>query len=257
VLTQETNFTWELIIADDFSTDGTREILFEYQQTHPDLIRLLPRTKHLGAGQNWLELFTVPRSKYIAYLEGDDYWLTPHKLQKQVNFLEAYPEYHLCYASYLFDGVLSHAIHSSSILFRNTIQYPESILLVWNGDTFFYVLSRFQGRHQRLDFVGHFRRRHAQSTWSSKALVERLEKAAYSHQIILQYIAEQPESDTKRFLEKGTRITHAKILLQLGLKKKSVGLVRQSFVVCGKAGSSLGGAWPLLKTAIRFFLGKT
>jgi glycosyltransferase involved in cell wall biosynthesis len=88
VLMQQVGFTWELIIADDFSTDGTREILLEYKTRYPDFIRLILQVKNVGAAQNWLDLIRAPRSKYIAYFEGDDYWTDPLKLQKQVDYLE-------------------------------------------------------------------------------------------------------------------------------------------------------------------------
>lgn len=93
VLMQQVNFPIEIIIADDFSTDGTREIVIEYQQKHPDLIKLILQEKNVGAAQNWIDLIYAPQSKYIAYFEGDDYWLASDKLQKQVDFLEANNEY--------------------------------------------------------------------------------------------------------------------------------------------------------------------
>lgn len=89
ILMQQTRFPWELIVADDCSTDGTKEILEEYKERHPNLITLILQKTNVGAGQNWLELITTPKSKYIAYCEGDDYWTDPLKLQKQVSLLES------------------------------------------------------------------------------------------------------------------------------------------------------------------------
>ena len=96
VLMQKVNFSWELVIADDYSTDGTREILLEYKERHPDLIHLILQKKNVGAHQNWIDLLSYPRSKYIAYFEGDDYWIDPYKLQKQVDFLEKNNEFVVC-----------------------------------------------------------------------------------------------------------------------------------------------------------------
>ena len=93
VLMQKVDFDFEFIIADDFSTDGTRDILLEYQIKYPDLIKLVLREKNYGAVNNWLKLLPVPRGKYMAYLEGDDYWFHEGKLQKQINFLENNQEY--------------------------------------------------------------------------------------------------------------------------------------------------------------------
>ena len=97
VLMQKVNFTWELIIADDFSTDGTRKIVLEYKEKYPDFIKLILQEKNVGAAQNWSDLITYPKSKYIAYFDGDDYWTDPYKLQKQVDFLEANPDFAICF----------------------------------------------------------------------------------------------------------------------------------------------------------------
>ena len=88
VLSQEVDFSWELIVADDFSTDGTREIILEYQKKNPDRIKLIFQEKNVGAAKNWLDLIYTPKAKYIAYIEGDDYWIDNRKLALQVEFLE-------------------------------------------------------------------------------------------------------------------------------------------------------------------------
>lgn len=94
---QEVDFSWEIIIADDFSSDRTREIILEYKNKYPELIRLLFQKNNIGAGKNFVELINSARGKYIAYIEGDDYWTDPLKLQKQFNFLEEHSEFSLCY----------------------------------------------------------------------------------------------------------------------------------------------------------------
>ncbi len=96
VLMQKVNFPWELIIADDFSTDGTREILLEYREKFPELIKLILQEKNVGAVQNWLDLIGPPRSKYIAYFEGDDCWTDDTKLQKQFDVLEGNDGFVIC-----------------------------------------------------------------------------------------------------------------------------------------------------------------
>lgn len=97
VLMQTANFPWELIIADDNSTDGTRNILLEYKEKHPDRIKLILQEKNVGASKNWYDMITSPQSKYIALCEGDDYWTDPLKLQKQVDFLEANADFVACF----------------------------------------------------------------------------------------------------------------------------------------------------------------
>lgn len=92
-LMQKTSFPVEIVIGEDCSMDRTRAICMEYQQKYPEKIRLFMREKNLGAMQNHLLAMEACEGKYIANCEGDDYWTDPNKLQKQVDFLEAHPDY--------------------------------------------------------------------------------------------------------------------------------------------------------------------
>lgn len=93
VLMQKTDFPIELIIADDFSTDDTGKIAREYSIKYPDTIRILPRESNLGILPNFIDSLRNCSGEYIAICEGDDYWTDPLKLQKQVDFLEANPDF--------------------------------------------------------------------------------------------------------------------------------------------------------------------
>ena len=102
VLSQKVDFSLEIIIGDDSSTDGTSAIVDRYQHQHADKIIILRSTKNLGiltvdpGRLNGLRLFRSCRGKYIALCEGDDYWTDPYKLQKQVDYLEANPDCSIC-----------------------------------------------------------------------------------------------------------------------------------------------------------------
>lgn len=96
IFAQQTEYSFEVLIGDDFSTDGTRAILQEYKSYYPNCIRLFLSPKNLGATRNAFNLLTNARGKYLATLEGDDYWTDPEKLQQQVDFLESHPEYIGC-----------------------------------------------------------------------------------------------------------------------------------------------------------------
>jgi glycosyltransferase involved in cell wall biosynthesis len=102
ILMQECAFNYEIIIGDDGSTDGSYEIMLEYQQHHPDKIVLLQTRPRLGrdGGYGTLNLFRslrACRAEFFALLEGDDYWTHPGKLQAQFDLLAAHPE---CSGSY-------------------------------------------------------------------------------------------------------------------------------------------------------------
>lgn len=102
-LIQKTNFLVEIIIHDDASTDGTAEIIKEYEGNFPQLIfPIYQKENQYSKGVKVSPTFNWPRArgKYIALCEGDDYWTDPYKLQRQVDFLEANEEYVLCCHDY-------------------------------------------------------------------------------------------------------------------------------------------------------------
>ena len=93
VLMQETDFEFEIVVGDDHSTDHTPEILESFRQRNPDKIRLILRESNISAGRNLEDTYHRCRGEYIALLDGDDYWTCPHKLQKQVDFLDRHPDF--------------------------------------------------------------------------------------------------------------------------------------------------------------------
>lgn len=96
VLMQRLSYLWEVVVGEDASPDSTRDILLGFKKRDPDRIRLFSRDKNIGATRNLYEVLLACRGRYIALLEGDDYWIDPYKLQKQVDFLESHPEYIAC-----------------------------------------------------------------------------------------------------------------------------------------------------------------
>jgi glycosyltransferase involved in cell wall biosynthesis len=100
---QETSFEFEILIHDDASTDGTINIIKEYQKKYPHLIKpIIQKENQYSKGQRGMNpKFNFPRAqgKYIALCEGDDYWTDPYKLQKQIDFLENNPNYVACFTN--------------------------------------------------------------------------------------------------------------------------------------------------------------
>ena len=99
---QKANFRFEAIVHDDASTDGTADIVREYAEKYPEIIKPIFQTenqysKRDGTIRRALNAAMSPSSKYVAMCEGDDYWTDPHKLQKQVDFLEGHLEYSMCF----------------------------------------------------------------------------------------------------------------------------------------------------------------
>jgi glycosyltransferase involved in cell wall biosynthesis len=93
VLMQKVKFPIELIIGEDNSTDDTKKIVLDYASKHPKIIKPSFRASNLGMIVNFISTIEECKGEYIAFLEGDDYWIDPYKLQKQVDYLEANVEY--------------------------------------------------------------------------------------------------------------------------------------------------------------------
>jgi glycosyltransferase involved in cell wall biosynthesis len=101
IVSQETNFDYEIIIADDYSTDRTREILFRYKEKYPDKINLILNEKNIGLIANYVQTLKQAKGQYIAQCAGDDYWTDNQKLQKQVDFLSDKPDYAMVHTQHL------------------------------------------------------------------------------------------------------------------------------------------------------------
>jgi glycosyltransferase involved in cell wall biosynthesis len=190
VLLQKVDFKFEIIIADDFSTDGTREIILDYEKKYPDLISLILQPINVGPLKNWLDLIKKPNSKYIAYFEGDDYWTDCFKLQKQVNFLENNVEFIMCYhdVEILYsDGILKNDfikktkkevssiydlaiwgnyILTCSIVFKNIIHTIPKKNEIFLCDYFLYMHLAEYGKIKEIpDTMGVYR--YGNGIWSS------------------------------------------------------------------------------------------
>ncbi len=118
VLAQRTTYPFECIIGEDFSTDGTREIVFEYARRFPHIIRVITADYNVGGKANVRRCAERTRGKYVALCEGDDYWISPLKLQRQIELMEASPDVSFCF-------------HNAFIVHVNTagtlLYYPTAI----------------------------------------------------------------------------------------------------------------------------------
>lgn len=101
ILMQKTEYTYEVLVGEDASPDGTKEILQKYEKNYPNVFRMFYREYNMSHNRdqngnkigNSHDLKLRSRGKYIIVLEGDDYWISPNKLQKEVDFLEQHKDY--------------------------------------------------------------------------------------------------------------------------------------------------------------------
>lgn len=202
-LMQNTTFSIEIIIHDDASTDNTIKIISEYQEKHPHLIKTIVQTENqysLGHFGFVSDTFDKAQGKYIALCEGDDYWTDPLKLQKQVDFLEANSDFAICFhkvkiweedqlkedfvtrrvptISTIVDLAKGNYIHTPSCVFRNNTSkilganFSRCLL----GDYYLHMMNAQYGNIFCIDEVMAVYRVHKNSVWSSKSLIERMQK---------------------------------------------------------------------------------
>ncbi len=97
ILAQECDFGVEIILGEDCSSDNTLGVCKTFAQQYPDRITLITSAENVGWRANYRRCVEAARGKYIAFCDGDDYWCDTHKLQAQVDFMEAHPQYGMCY----------------------------------------------------------------------------------------------------------------------------------------------------------------
>lgn len=151
VLMQETNFDFEILIGEDDSNDGTRDIVKEYQARYPEKIRaffhsrkdvLYIKGRPTGR-RNFLNNWKQARGQYVAYLDGDDYWTSPRKLQKLADHLDAHPEQSMCFHNV----VITYADGSPDQPFPFKVKKPVYTLGDFLAGVFHVPTCSFMLRH--------------------------------------------------------------------------------------------------------------
>lgn len=199
ILIQETNFEFEILLGEDASTDGTREICIKYANKYPAKIRLYlhHRENNIAidgspTGRfNFLYNLYSAKGKYIALCEGDDYWTDPNKLQKQVDFLEVNEDYNICFhnvkiyeqrtssllndtitrnvqdTTTIKDLVLGNYIHTLSVVFRNNFKIPKWYKESSIGDWALYMIIIKEKKIYKINDIMGVYRLHNISIWSN------------------------------------------------------------------------------------------
>ncbi len=138
ILRQKTNFNFELVIGDDCSTDNTVKILMDYEKKFPGKFKLFTSLKNLGLKENFLRTVRSCEGRYIAYLEGDDHWISDNKLQRQVDLLENHPDVSLVHTNFKLWSVDENTIEDRIIKFdgvcvREVSRGVESVIAEFEG----------------------------------------------------------------------------------------------------------------------------
>ncbi len=96
-LAQQTTCPFEIVVGEDCSTDGTRAVLERLFDEHPDVIRMVLPRENLGPNQMYVEVMRAARGDYFAILDGDDYWVSVDKLERQARLLDSNDDYQVCF----------------------------------------------------------------------------------------------------------------------------------------------------------------
>jgi len=222
ILIQQTSFPFEIVIGEDHSTDGTREICIDYANRYPDRIRLYLRdrsTTHLYENGIYVTRFNgkltrmSARGKYLALCEGDDYWNDPLKLQKQVDYLEAHPDCVLsCHDACVVDThgnrvetsrlkpeqrtdltrdemVISGYVLTLTMCFRNVIrEYPPELANCPNGDRVVQALLSEHGHaHFQTSVTPACYRLHEGGMWGLQTQLHRMRQSILTYRQFSRY----------------------------------------------------------------------
>jgi glycosyltransferase involved in cell wall biosynthesis len=202
ILVQRTDFEIEIVVGDDFSTDKTSQIISEYAHKHPQVIRVLKREKgdhynqlrqKYGRSYNYVDILYNCRGSYVAQLDGDDYWTSPDKLQRQADFLDANPDCSVCFHDveclyengenpkyaiavpkvrkerYTLEDLLrkNFMVHSS-VMFRRGLfgEFPGIFLGIYPADWVLHILNAQYGDIGHISEVMGVYRVHSGGVWS-------------------------------------------------------------------------------------------
>ena len=218
ILSQETSFDVRIVVGDDCSNDGTQEILQDYQRRFPDKIELLLNDKNLGPDYlpglfNFLNVMRSMNAKYVAMIEGDDYWTDSQKLEKQVGYLENNPSAAGCFHDtvQVDDGGavlkelyykaeqnvytqedcmlnLKSAYATSALLFRGEcIKDLPAWYTKWTSDYALDLLITERGELHHIDGVMSAYRIHDGGIWMGKAHHENMKQLLYRYLHLLRY----------------------------------------------------------------------
>jgi len=212
VLIQKTYFSWELIISDDCSNDNTRHIVNAYASKYPQNIKIIPRLENIGMMRNFVDSLKFCTGKYVAFLEGDDYWCDSLKLQKQFEFLEKSPTVAMCATSAdvriesanrnipdttiqfstearfsTEDLLVRNPAHTCTYMVRKSAipELSEDFLKLHLGDFPLWILISKSGDLVKIPDITAVYRIHLSGVWSSESQIRKLQHSEEMYSFLL------------------------------------------------------------------------
>lgn len=163
IIAQKVDADIEIVIGDDCSTDNAREVLEQFRQKYPDIIRLFLREQNMGLGANWAQCVKDCRGEFICNCDNDDYWHNPHKLQLQLDHMRSHPDCNIC--------VTDHRTHNRTTgeirEYKAEIDHTDIQQSMWGGSRFCNatIMYRADFLKAHLDLDEFIRRRLSLQDW--------------------------------------------------------------------------------------------
>lgn len=164
ILAQQVDADIEIIIGDDNSTDNAREVLEQYRQNHPAIIRLFFRDQNMGLGANWAQCVKDSHGDYICNCDNDDYWHNPQKLQLQLDYMESHPECNICITNHRTHNRMTGEIHECEAFIDRSVDIQQAM---WGGSHFCNATIMYRSNFMKahLDLDEFIRRRLTLQDW--------------------------------------------------------------------------------------------
>ena len=257
LIMQKTSFDYEILIAEDESTDGTREICIEYAEKHPDKIRLLlnSRENNIFIDGKPTGVFNVTyanfsiSSKYIAIMEADDYWVDETSLQKRADFLEKNPDFSFCYhdsywwkegqpieKSYLEvnskcsltilpDQIMQAKTTPTTMMYRNGVieKFDEKMAEILCGALYLKGKLAVTGKARFMhDIKPSIHRRHEGGSHHSLSAKKRMEASLLARKFLISKLEKQGEERVKKSTQEGIATIYFQAFLKVLARQKSI-----------------------------------
>jgi glycosyltransferase involved in cell wall biosynthesis len=271
VFAQTTDFSYEVVIGDDASTDGTGVILTEYAEKYPDRVRLLSRTTNMGMNANFAATLEACQGEYVALLEGDDHWIGSEKLVQQAEFLDGHPECVSCFHNVIVfsddasvpvtgyhaqkdgrqlmcapdlparfsqgDFLKRNFIPTCSVMFRRSSagQLPPWFKKLHLGDHPLHILCTEHGLAAYLPEVMGAYRLHGSSVWSGKTQLYRMSRALEMYVALDRHFEGQPQRKALREERMDMLQGYARLLNREGQPSEAAAMAGTYLRLAGKS----------------------
>ena len=242
VVLQNFNYPYEIIIGDDCSTDNTLERCKKWQEKYPTLIKIISRDRNIGIQRNYMETYNHCQGEYIAICEGDDFWCSKHKLQRQVEYMDSHNSCSICFHrvinyymannskslsngkgtkidSSIIDLAKSNYITNLSVMYRRNAvnKLPEWLTEIASPDYVIHMLHASTGSIHYINSPMAVYRQHTNGIWGSNIKEKQLLISLNSRKYLIEHFS-QNKTITQNLIN-----TYTTIALTLLLHYNKIG----------------------------------